>query len=188
MATALSTQSASRLITADEFARLPDLGHVELVRGAIVEMNPPAFRHGVVCGNVFFAWSSFIRSRQLGRVVCNDTGVVTERNPDTVRGADVAYFSFERVPASETPAGYADASPDVVAEVKSPSDSWGRLLAKAAEYLAAGVRAVCVFDPDTSTVRVYRENMPEAVFEPDAEFTLPELHPDFRVAVREFYI
>jgi Uma2 family endonuclease len=133
-------------------------------------------------------WSTFVRSRQLGRVVGNDTGVVTERNPDTVRGADVAYFSFEQVPADVMPDGYAGVSPDVVAEVKSPSDSWGRLLAKAAEYLAAGVRAVCVFDPDTSSVRVYRENQPEVVFEADAEFTLPELHPDFRVAVRAFYI
>jgi hypothetical protein len=48
MATVLSTQSASGLITAEEFAQLPDLGHVELVRGAIVEKNPPAFRHGIV--------------------------------------------------------------------------------------------------------------------------------------------
>ena len=34
----------------------------------------------------------------LGRVVTNDSGIVTQRDPDTVRGADVAYYSYARLP------------------------------------------------------------------------------------------
>ena len=44
------TTTAVKLMTAAEFARLPDPrdgSRQELVRGVIVTMTPPGFRHGV---------------------------------------------------------------------------------------------------------------------------------------------
>jgi Uma2 family endonuclease len=42
--------TAEALLTAEEFERMPDPGYpTELVRGRIVAMNPPGFRHGEVC-------------------------------------------------------------------------------------------------------------------------------------------
>ncbi len=47
----------------------------------------------------------------------NDAGVITERDPDTVRGADVAFYSYRRVPKDAEPEGYPDAIPEFVFEV-----------------------------------------------------------------------
>ena len=50
-----------------------------------------AARRGGSLGN-------FVEEHDLGRVMSNDSGVITERDPDTVRGADVAYYSYARLP------------------------------------------------------------------------------------------
>src|SRR6266404_3475734 len=90
MATAVATPQ--KLLTADDYIRLPDDGRRrELRRGVVVVMNLPGFRHGEVCGNVYYWVSSFVRQHRLGRVLSNDSGLITERDPDTVRGADVSY-------------------------------------------------------------------------------------------------
>jgi hypothetical protein len=81
-------------MTAEQYGRLPDLGYpTELVRGQIKVIDQPYPSHGAICATVTTLLSNFVREHGLGRVVGNDSGVVTERNPDTVRGPDVAYFS-----------------------------------------------------------------------------------------------
>ena len=97
------------LLTAKEFWLLPDDGQLtELVRGRIVTMNMPGFRHGEICGTIVGILREHTRPRKLGRAVCNDSGVQTEHDPDTVRGADVAYYSFARLPAGDCPNSYRD--------------------------------------------------------------------------------
>src|SRR5271155_2912612 len=92
------------LLTAEEFAERPDPGYPEeLVRGRIVPMSMPKPRHGEICGNAVLILGSCAREHALGRVLSNDTGVITERGPDTVRGADVSFYSFARVPKGPLP-------------------------------------------------------------------------------------
>jgi len=38
----------------------------------------------------------FVDEHELGRVMSNDSGVITERESDTVRGADVTFYSLNR--------------------------------------------------------------------------------------------
>jgi Uma2 family endonuclease len=120
-------------------------------------------------------------------MMCNDSGVVTERDPDTVRGADVAYYSFARLPKGPLPNGYLSVVPDLVFEMLSPDDRWRKVLTKVAEYLNAGVAVVCVLDPDSETVYVYDGDRPARELRGDEELVLPELLGDFRVAVRRFF-
>ncbi len=89
-------------MTAAEYAQVVDRSrHTELVRGRIVHMNMPFPRHGRICMRIAFLVESFLVDHPLGQTVTNDSGVLTERNPDTVRGADVAYYSFKRLPKNE---------------------------------------------------------------------------------------
>ena len=82
--------TATQLITAEEYARLPDRGvPTELVRGEVITMNPPYVRHGQLCSKLDRIVGSYVDDHDLGHVVCNDAGIVTERDPDTVRGGDV---------------------------------------------------------------------------------------------------
>ena len=97
--TAMLATSSTRLVTAEEYLRQPDNGvPSELVRGRIVKMNRPFTAHGYFCSVVDRLVGNHVADNDLGRVVCNDAGVVTERDPDTVRGPDVAFYSYDRAP------------------------------------------------------------------------------------------
>jgi Uma2 family endonuclease len=174
------------LLSAEQYAELPDDGrHTELVRGRIVEMPPPTPTHGYYCLNIGIAIGVYVKSKDLGRVVSNDSGVQTESDPDTVRGAGVAFYSYERVPRGPMPKGYWPA-PELLFEVRSPSNTWREINAKLSEYFAADVKVVCVLDPDSSNLWVYTPDQPPRQLTADQELTLPEVFPDFRVPVREF--
>jgi hypothetical protein len=45
---------------------------------------------------------------RLGHVLSNDSGVVTERDPDTVRDADVCYYPYTKVPPGPLGNDYLD--------------------------------------------------------------------------------
>src|SRR5262245_60531756 len=125
---------------------------LELVKGKVVRHPMPGFKHGEVSLTVGSLIRDFVKQRNLGRVLGNDTFVRTGSDPDTYRGADVCYVSYARLPESvESPDGPLDSPPDLVVELRSPTDRLNRVTAKAAEYLDAGVAAVVVVDPVTES-------------------------------------
>ena len=119
--------------------------------------------------------------------MCNDTGIVTDHDPDTVRGMDVCFYSYSRLPKGPLPAKYAKVVPELVVEVRSPSDRWSRILKKVSEYLEVGVSVVCVLDPETETARVYRPDDPGRILSANEELTFPDILPGFAVPVRRFF-
>ncbi len=184
-----ATADPPRLLTAEEYAALPADGRLtELVRGVVIHMNPPYPFHGFVCGKIDRLVGNFVDGAALGRVLPNDSGVVTERGPDTVRGADICFYSFARLPAGPMPEDeYLAVVPELVFEVQSPSDRRARILQKVVEYLDAGVTAVVVVNPQTRSATVYRDDRDEEMIPADGELTLPDVLPGFRVAVRQFF-
>lgn len=188
MSTAVIPSPHGPLLSAEQFAERPDPGYPEeLIRGEVVPMPMPKPRHGHVCNKAGRILGNFVEEHRLGWVFSNDTGVITQRGPDTVRGADVAFYRYDRLPAGELPDHYPDAAPDLVIEVVSPSDRWPKVLAKVAEYLEAGVTVVVVLDGEPPSAQVYRPDRPAAVLGPDDELTLPDLLPGFSVGVRRFF-
>ena len=181
--------TAASLMTAEQYAALPDPhGYpTELIKGNLVTMAPPRPRHGRICARVSYLLQRYLEDHDIGQVMTNDSGVVTERDPDTVRGADVAFYSYERVPKGPLPSGLLAVAPDLVFEVLSPTDRWSDVQVKVAEYLDVGVRAVCVVDDDTRSVHVFRPDQPMRVFKAADGFSLPEILGDFRVKVERFF-
>lgn len=175
------------LLTAEEFFSKPWDRQAELIDGEVVDMPPTGFRHGYVCGNVQYELRRLLETTKLGRVVCNDAGIVTRRRPDTVRGPDVAYFSYVRLPQDLSPAGYPDVSPELVFEVKSPSDRWDDLLAKVAEYLRVNVVAVVVLDPDEQTVQIFRREQSVQTFGVADVLELPDILLGFCIPVERLF-
>ncbi len=175
-------------ITAEEYARRPDPGHPEeLVRGNVVPLPQPNRRHGQICSKVDRVLGNFVEAHDLGHVLSNDAGVITERGPDTVRGADVAFYSYARLPRGPLAPSYGPEVPELVVEVISPSDRWPRVLAKVAEYLEAGVTVVIVLDDPPPTVRVFRADGTTKELGPDDELTLPDLLPGFATPIRALF-
>jgi Uma2 family endonuclease len=176
------------LLTAEEYAALRDAGlPTELVRGEIFERNIPTPRHGQVCSKTAHIIGLYDDEHDAGHVVCNDTGVLTERDPDTVRGPDVWFISYKKVPKGPMPGKYLDVPPDMAFEIKSPSDIWIEVIAKVAEFLEAGVGVVCVLDPETESARVFYPNQPFEILTGDDELTFPEHLPGFSLPVRRFF-
>ena len=187
MATVTPPQQAG-LITAEQFADRPDPGHPEeLVKGRIVTMSPPGARHGQICYRIARILGNYAEEHDAGHVLCNDSGVITQRDPDSVRGADVAFYSYTRLPRGPLPAAYPAVPPDLVVEVRSPSDRWPKVMAKVAEYLEAGVGVVCVLDDTSRTAQVYDPENPVRILNETDDLAFPELLPGFRVAVGRFF-
>lgn len=152
----MATVSA-RLLTAEEFFRLPqpeDGSQQELIQGVVVTIPPPGAPHGVSCLNIARKVGNFVVENRLGTVTCNDAGFLAERDPDTVRGADVAYWTRERLP--QLPKGYIEILPDLAVEVVSPDDHYSRMQKKVILYLTNGVRLLWVVDPEDRSLTVYR--------------------------------
>lgn len=182
--------TTATLLTAEEFAQFKGLeGPAELVRGVIQMMNlpKPKPRHGKVCANVTGLLWPYLRQNGLGHVVTNDSAIVTTRLPDSVRGADVAVYPYSTASAGPLPQRYLAVVPDVVFEVRSPSDRASDLLAKTAEYLAAGVKAVCLLEPDDDRLTIYTERGPARQLAAHDRFELPELLGRFSTTVGEFF-
>jgi Uma2 family endonuclease len=185
MSTAIAAEPP--LLTVAEFARRPDPGHLEeLVRGKVVPYPFPGPRHGELCSNVVLLMGRFLDLQDLGHL-CNGTGVIMERDPDTVRGADVTFYSYRRVPPGPLPWDYGIEPPELVVEVRSPSDRWPKLLARVAEYLDAGVLAVIVLDDDSRTAFVSMPDTAPQLLGPDDELTISSILPGFAVPVRRFF-
>jgi Uma2 family endonuclease len=185
----MSTASvtAPALMTAEQFAERPDPGYPEeLVRGGIVPTAVPDRRHGQICSNALFLFRSYADAHALGHVLCNDSGVITERGPDTVRGADVAFYSYNRLPRGPLPRTYGPEVPELVVEVQSKGDKWPKVLAKVVEYLDAGVSAVVVLDDKHRRAQVFTAD-DNRLLGSDDELTIPEILPGFAVAVRRFF-
>jgi Uma2 family endonuclease len=176
------------LLTAEEFLLLPDTGRpMELVRGRIVMMNVPYYRHGKICGRIVRIVGNFVEEGDLGTVISNDAGVITERGPDSVRGADVAYYSYQRVPKDADPDGYPAVAPEIVFEVRSPSDRSKPVQEKLAEYLNAGVLVVCVVEPADQSVDVHYSDRPIVTLTIDQELVFPEILPGFSLPLRRLF-
>jgi Uma2 family endonuclease len=181
--------TATSLMTAEEYMALPYSfdGPTELVKGELITMPPPFPRHGEICARVSYLLQNHLEKSPKGRVLTNDSSMITDRGPDTVRGPDVTYYSHERVPKGPLSDGLLAVAPELVFEVRSPSDRWSEIHTKVAEYLNVDVKAVCVLDDETRTVHVFYADRKPQVLSADDDFTLPEILGDFRVPVRRFF-
>ncbi len=178
-----------KLLTAEQFALLTDVGRpAELVRGRIVEMNRPYPRHGQVCARASFLLQQFLANNDLGHVIINDAGVLVERDPDTVRGPDIAFVSYGKLPKGPLPARYLDIAPELIIEVRSPTDRWGAVFQKVGEYLTAGAQVVCVIDPDSETVQLHFADKPSETLSGDDVLSLPTLLPGFTLSIGEIFV
>jgi len=146
----------------------------------------PRFKHGVVSQRVNKAVSDFVEANKLGWVAINDTFVPVNQDEGTVRGADVLFVSYARLPAGPVPEDL-PVAPDLVVEVRSPTDRIGDIQIKIGEYLNAGVRAVVLVDPNTESVAVFRADELPQRFSNGDELTLPDVLPGFAVPVRRFF-
>ena len=141
----------------------PDIPErAELVRGVLVVREPPGFNHGAIVVRLASLLNDYVRAHNLGLVVAGDAGFHLASDPDTVRGADVAFVRRERLP-DPPPVAFAAFAPDLAVEILSPNDRPGAVLAKVADWLSGGAHLVWVIDPTRCSARIYQEDGTELV-------------------------
>ncbi len=165
-------------MTAEDLLQ-PDVPkHAQLVRGVLVVREPPGFRHGEITARLASALTMHVDAHNRGRVVAGDAGFKLQSHPDTVRGADIAFVSWERLP-QQSPVGFPSLGPDLVVEVLSPGDRPGETLAKVADWLSAGTRLVWAIDPERRLARVYRADGTEDLLDETGQLFGEDVLPNF---------
>jgi Uma2 family endonuclease len=174
-------------MTVEEFFKLHGSeSNVDLVRGQVVRYPMAGAKHGSVCINAGAIIREFVKPSQLGRVMGNDT--LIRISPDTARGADVCYVSYARLPREQKlPEGVLETAPDLVIEVRSPSDLWTDALGKMLDYIRIGVPVVVILDPKTESASVFRSGTRQQTFEKDQTLEIPDVLSGFEVQVARFF-
>ena len=126
-----------------------------------------------------------MRQHSLGVVVSGEAGFIV--GEDTVRAADVAFISKDKIPQAGLPQRFGEIPPDLVAEILSPSDTFPSVSEKLQEWLLAGVRVVWVIDPQTRQVSVHRAGQPVRILNENDTLSGEEVLPGFACKVSEIF-
>jgi Uma2 family endonuclease len=179
----------TRLITADEFLCWPDEPgfRQELIRGEVVTMTLPGGEHGEIALQIGYLILAHVKPRKLGKVYAAETGFIVERDPDTVRGADVAFVAAERLTMITNRKKHLPFAPDLAVEVRSPNDRDAEVEEKVQLWLSAGSQIVWTVDPDDRTVVVHRRGAEPVTLREDDEIDAGDVIPGFRCRVSDFF-
>lgn len=175
------------LMTAETFCELYENRRAELVKGIVKEVPMPWLEHGKICATWARLLGNYAHERQSAHVMTNDSFIPTRRDPDTVRGMDVCYITYEKLQKGRIPGGMIDVVPELIVEVKSPSETWNQALIKMTEYISVGVMVVIIVDAGTTTASVYRENAFQQIYHADQVLTIPDVLPGFSVRVGSLF-
>lgn len=174
-------------MTADDLLRMPSDGfRYELVRGELRQMAPAGHEHGGIIVNITVPLGAHVKRQNLGKVYAAETGFYIERDPDTVRAPDVAFVRKERI-ADLDRKGYFPGTPDLVVEVISPSDIYGEVEEKVAEWLIAGTELVIVVNPRQQTVKVHHSLTDITVLTVNDVLSGSDVVPDWQLPVKEIF-
>jgi Uma2 family endonuclease len=186
------TQTARRPLTAADLAALPTnlpSGPVryELREGELRIMAPPGDEHGTVEFTISLLLGIHGQEQGHGRGGCGDVGILLQRDPDTVVGADAVFLTRDQLPPRRSREGYLETVPALVVEVRSKNDTNAEVAEKAADYLAAGVRVVWVADPGRRVLTVHRPGQPPVVLGEGDTLTAEGIIPGFAVPVARLF-
>jgi Uma2 family endonuclease len=180
------TTVAKRLITAEEFARMPGSKHMELIRGEVRVTMPPGKEHGAVAlaiGTLLHLWVKQGAGGEAGV----EAGFILAHDPDVIRGPDVYYVSAGRIPSDDKSSAFWTIAPDLAVEVISPSETADDIREKIRDFLSAGTQLVWVVFPRTQEVVVHTPDGFARTYGADDVIEYPDLLPGFSCKVAELF-
>ena len=98
------------------------------------------------------------------------------------RAPDVSWTSPERIPemGAETK-GPGEVVPDLIVEIRSPSDSLTQLQQKLEMWITRGARLAWLIDPDHTTAHIYRPGRPPEVLSKPQSLSGEDIAPGLTV-------
>jgi Uma2 family endonuclease len=180
-----------KLLTVADLAALPRTlpsGDVcyELDHGRLIIMAPPGDIHGRRQAKIIHYLMVFGEDSGHGEVR-GEVGIVLQRSPDRVVGADAAFILKSSLPVKLSPEGYLETIPELVVEIRSKNDFRPDIAAKNEEYFDAGVDLIWVIDPQARTVTAHRRGSPDRTFI-ETETLTCHLIPGFALPVASLFV
>jgi Uma2 family endonuclease len=128
----------------------------ELLDGTLVE-KAMGWQESLLAGVLLHWLHAYLDINHLG--VATGADGLTRLFGDTVRGPDVAFVSWDRLPNRRLPKEpIPELVPDFVIEVLSTGNTYSEMSRKRREYFHAGVRLVWMVEPSDRTVAIYRSS------------------------------
>ena len=152
-------------LSLQEFLELPESDdRYELVEGQLQPKVSPKYKHAIGQGRLFRLLDDWCEQQQSGRV-CPEWGVVLRRTgEDWVPVPDLTYVSYKRLPVEWEEDEPCPVPPELVIEIISPGQTFGKLTQKATDYILAGVDFIWVVDTKDQSVTIFRRDaLPQTV-------------------------
>ncbi|NEP57669.1 MAG: Uma2 family endonuclease [Symploca sp. SIO2G7] len=163
-------------------AEHPDY-RMELVDNSIIIMSPSGYQSDEVALEVGALLRNWVRPRKLGRVTGSSAGF--ELPNSDVKAPDVSFVLAERMKIS--PLSFAELAPDLMIEVKSPSDTLTSLRDKIQNFLSQGTKVGILINPEKHRVEIYRSGEEVVILGDGDVLSLPDLLPGWEVAVTDLW-
>ena len=154
------------------------------------EESMPTVEHGIICSNINFYLTGFLKGKGLGRALDSS---VEYRFLETPKGKtkpcfpDLSFIGQERLPTRMR--SYPEIAPDLAVEVSSPSDREFEIEDKVKEYQKAGVKLVWTVHTYGRRVDVYRLAtglLPQVIGE-TGELDGEDVLPGFKLKVSDIF-
>jgi len=163
-------------------AEHPDY-RMELVEGSIIVMSPSGYESEEVAFEFGAQLRNWVKPHKLGRVTGSSAGFNLP-NSD-LRAPDVSFVLAERL--RKSPRSFAELAPDLMVEVKSPSDSLKSLRKKIEDFLTLGTRIGILINPEKHIVEVYRLGQDVVILGDGDILTIPDLLPGWELAIADLW-
>ncbi len=172
--------------TVDDLIRISQIEnrHYELIDGTLVE-KAMGWLESMLAG-VLLQWlNNYLDQHPIG--VATGADGFSHLFIDTVRGPDVAFVSWERLPDGIPVEPIPNLVPNLVIEVLSKGNTRAEMSRKRREYFHAGVQIVWMIDPRSRSVAVYTSSEEVTLVDEQGRLDGGSVLPDWRVDVKELF-
>ncbi len=150
-------------------------------------MSPTGPEHAELEQQLAWLLRSYLEGHPLGKLYVGEVGIYTRRDPDTVRGADLAYVSHQRLALHQPEAAFFTVVPEIVVEILSPGDRAEAIETKTREYLQAGALEVWIVNPEGATLRRLRPGSGGSELLDETQTLTTPLLPGFELAIGKIF-
>lgn len=179
-----------RRLTAEQYMAIPEDQYrgYELVRGRmqLVREPFPSFAHGSRRDQLVHLLKTYLDTNPIARL-SGECSITFAREPDTVRAPDIVIVRNERYPQDYRGGPIFDVAPDLVIEIRSPSERDGILQSKLDDYFAGGTSVVWVVEEPKRRVIVHSRDATRRIIEGNDRLTGDPVLPGFSCTLDELF-
>lgn len=172
--------------TVEDLVRLNGQGGMyELIDATLVE-KAMGWRESLIAMVLGRFFSEIVAKHNLG-LVSGPDGFMRILGTQ-VRGPDVAFISWERLPEGRVPdSRVPEIVPDIAVEVLSEGNTYAEMSRTRREYFHAGVGQVWMVDLNERTVAVYTDIMKYEMFDESAQLGGGDILPGLLIPLSEVF-